>query len=72
MIFIDYSWVFAVWQWSVDLYRYRKMTAQKSSNKQNNAKTIQKHRIHKTENKNTKQNTNVKVILKHISRVIRK
>jgi hypothetical protein len=35
-------------------------------------KTVQKHRIHEIENKNTKQNTNIKIILKNISRVISK
>jgi hypothetical protein len=33
-------------------------------------KTIQKHRTHKAENKNTKQKTNIKEILKTISHVI--
>jgi hypothetical protein len=37
----------------------------------NNNKIIQKHRIHKLENKNTKQ-TNIQRILKNISPVIRK
>jgi hypothetical protein len=35
-------------------------------------KAIQKPRIHKTENKITKQKTNIKRILKHESRVTRK
>jgi hypothetical protein len=35
-------------------------------------KTIKKHRIHKIENKNTKQTTNIERILKNISPVIRK
>ena len=29
MIFIDYNWVSALWQWSIHLYTNRKMTAQK-------------------------------------------
>ena len=33
-------------------------------------KTIQKHRIHEIENKNTKQTTNIKIILENPSRVI--
>jgi hypothetical protein len=35
-------------------------------------KTTQEHRIYKTENKNTKLNTNIKDHLKNTSRVIRK
>ena len=33
-------------------------------------KTIQKHRIHKIENKNTKKTTDVKRMFKKISRVV--
>jgi hypothetical protein len=51
MIFIYQNWVSTWWQWSLDLNKSRKETAQKE--KQN--KTIQKHRIHNIENKHTKQ-----------------
>ena len=39
----------------IDWYKNRKETAQKEKLYTKNTKTIQKHRIHKIENKNTKQ-----------------
>jgi len=68
MIFIYCNWVSARWQWSVDLYKNRKETAQKEKQ----YKKIQKHRIHKIEDKNAKRKTNTKRILKNTSRVISK
>ena len=38
-IFIYCKWVSTRWQWSVDLYKNRKETAQKSNNTQYNTKT---------------------------------
>jgi len=47
-LFIYCKWVSTRWQWSVDLYKNRKETGQKEKQY---TKTIQKHRIHKIENK---------------------
>ena len=55
------------WEWSVNLYKYLCTTRETIH------KEIQEHRMHKTENKLTKQeNTHEKNIKKNISRVIRK
>jgi len=56
-------------QWSVDLFKNRKEPAIYKG--ETIHKTTQKHRIHKIENKFTKQKTNIKRILKNISRVIK-
>jgi len=51
MIFIYFIWVSTQVQWSVDLYERRKEIAQM----RNNTQKIQKYKIHKPENKNTKK-----------------
>jgi len=51
----------------VDLYKNRRQLYAKRETVQ---KTIQNHKIHKIENKNAKQKTNAKIILKNLSRVI--
>jgi len=65
MIFIDCNWVSTLWQWSVNLYKYRKETA--IYKRRNSAQKVQKHRIHKIENKNTKQKIHKKNIKKRTS-----
>jgi len=57
MVVIDCNWVSSRWQCSVDLWKNRKQTEPKEKTTH---KTIQKHRIHKIENKNTKQKINRK------------
>jgi len=61
MLFIYCSWVSTWWQWSVDLYENRKRQHERRNSTQSNTK----HRIHKIDNKNTKQKT---VIKKNIKR----
>jgi hypothetical protein len=59
------------WQWSVALYKNRKYVQNKRrKNTQNNTKTIQKHRIHKIENKNATQENKHKKNVKNTNRVI--
>jgi hypothetical protein len=50
-IFIYCNWVSTQWQWSVDLYKNRKETAQKEKQYKSNTK----QRIHKIEEKYTKR-----------------
>jgi len=52
MIFIYCSWVSTRWQWSVDWYKNRERKA--IYKWRNSTKTVQKHRIHKIENKHKK------------------
>ena len=66
MIFIYCNWVSTRWQWLVNLNKNRKETA--IYKRINNHKTIQKHRIHKIEYKQTKQeNKHKKNTIKHKS-----
>jgi hypothetical protein len=58
MIFIYFNWVSTRCQWSVDLYENKKRDSTKGE-------TIREQRIHKI-------NKKLKIILKNISRVIRK
>ena len=57
MIFIDYNLVSALWQWSADLYKNRKITAQKE-------KKQTKQYKNKTETQNT-QNRKQKYKTEH-------
>jgi hypothetical protein len=68
MIFIYCYWVSTRWQWLVDLHKNRKETAQEEKQYTKQYRNNKKHRIHKIENKNTKQKTNVKrIFTKHKS-----
>jgi endo-alpha-1,4-polygalactosaminidase (GH114 family) len=58
------------WLWSVNFYTNRKGTAMYRKGKIMHKNT--KHRIHKIERMAQNKNTNLKIILKNISRVIRK
>jgi len=49
------------------LYRNRKEAAQQEKQYTKNTKTIHRHRVHKTENKNTKQERKKKNIKKRMS-----
>ena len=62
MIFIDSNWVSTRWQWSVDLCKNGKETAQKEKQ--------YKYTEHKMENKNTKQEKTYKEFKKNTRRVI--
>jgi len=62
MFFIYSSWVSTRWQWSVDLYKNKKETAQNEKQYTKQYKKIQKHRTYKTE-KNTKHRTYIQKIL---------
>jgi len=65
--FIYCSWVSTWWQWSVDLCKIRKEAIIYTEGETIH-KTIQKHRIHKMENKRAKQeNTYKKYIKRHKS-----
>jgi hypothetical protein len=70
MIFIYCNWVSTRWQLLVDLYKNKKETA--VYKRINNKQTVQKHRIHKLENKLTNRKTNIKRILYNVSRVTSK
>jgi len=54
MIFVYCSWVSTQWKWSVNLYKNMKGTATYRKREVIH-KTVQKHSIHKIENKYTKQ-----------------
>jgi hypothetical protein len=66
MIFVYCNWVSNRWQWSVNLYKNRKETA--IYERRNINITIQKHRIHKIENKH-KKNTKKQRWIGHMERV---
>jgi hypothetical protein len=51
------------WQWSVELYKNRKETAQNEKQYAKKPKQNKKHRIHKTENMNAKQKQTKKNIM---------
>ena len=53
MIFTYCNWVSTWWQWSVNLYKYRKEKMYTEGETIHT--TIQKHKINKIENNHTKQ-----------------
>jgi hypothetical protein len=65
VMFIYYNWVSTPWQWSVDLDKNKQETVQKEKHYIKIQK-IKKHRIHKIENKNTK-NRHKNNVIKHKS-----
>jgi hypothetical protein len=76
MVFIYCNWVSSPWQRSVNWYKTRKQTAiYRSRNStqtvHNTIKKYKNHKIHKIE-KNSKEETNTKMNIKKLNRVIRK
>jgi len=62
MIFIYCNWNSTRWQWSVNFYIIGKGYLYPYG--ETIQKAIQKHRMQKIENKNTKEKKNIKIILK--------